>query len=417
MRHLRLVSLAVIGLGLGMAGLPAVTSSSGISAQAAESDKANSVRPEVGRPLQAAQDLIKQQKYRDALAKLREAEAVGSLTAYESGLVEQLRGSAASGAGDYAAAAKAYETYLSAAHPEPATQLKLIQAVATFYYQAKDYGKAATWANRYLSEGGNDTQTRTLLAQSYYQAEDYANAANALQDLIKQQPATEQQLQLLANAYVKTDDQNGYRATLEKLVANYPKPDYWTDLLRRVSTRSGFAERLQLDSDRLGLAVGSLNNAADYVELAELALQAGLPGEAKAAIEKGFSKGLLGSGADAERHKRLRDLAAKKADEDLKSLPASEKEAANGKDGTGLVNTGLDYLGYGQSDKAVALIEQGIQKGGLKHPDDAQLHLGLAYLAAGHKDKAAQAFKLAQGSDGASDLARLWSLHVSHSAS
>ncbi|MCR6632852.1 MAG: hypothetical protein NVV74_23960 [Magnetospirillum sp.] len=133
-------------------------------------------------------------------------------------------------------------------------------------------------------------------------------------------------------------------------------------------------------------------------------------------LDKGFAAGLLGSGADADRHKRLRDLAAKNADADLKALSGGEAEAAAQKEGVGLVNTGLGYLAHGQAQKGAALIEQGIQKGGLKRPDEARLHLGIAYLAAGQKDKAVDAFKSVQGDDGTADLARLWALHARRSA-
>jgi hypothetical protein len=75
-----------------------------------------------------------------------------------------------------------------------------------------------------------------------------------------------------------------------------------------------------------------------------------------------------------------------------------------------LVNTGLDYYGYGQNDKAIGLIEQGIAKGGLKSADDAKLHLGIAYLAAGQKAKAIETFQSVKGTDGSADLAALWSL-------
>ena len=53
------------------------------------------VRGEVGRPLQAARDLIKGKRYSEALAKLREVDAVPNLTASEKFLIEQMRASAA----------------------------------------------------------------------------------------------------------------------------------------------------------------------------------------------------------------------------------------------------------------------------------------------------------------------------------
>src|SRR6187397_3118298 len=67
------------------------------------------LRPEVGRPLQAAQDLIKAGKYREALGKVREAEAAGARNANETYLIERMRLAAASGAGDAETAARSFE--------------------------------------------------------------------------------------------------------------------------------------------------------------------------------------------------------------------------------------------------------------------------------------------------------------------
>ena len=66
-------------------------------------------RPEVGKPLQAAQEMIKGGKYREALGKVREADAVGGKTAAESNLIERMRLAAASGAGEADTAARSYE--------------------------------------------------------------------------------------------------------------------------------------------------------------------------------------------------------------------------------------------------------------------------------------------------------------------
>ncbi|MGH6612014.1 MAG: tetratricopeptide repeat protein, partial [Burkholderiaceae bacterium] len=78
-------------------------------------------------------------------------------------------------------------------------------------------------------------------------------------------------------------------------------------------------------------------------------------------------------------------------------------------DGAELVRIGLAYTGMGQFDKGIALIQQGIAKGkGKVRADEANLHLGIAYLRAGQKAKAQQAFKQVGGTDGTADLARLW---------
>jgi hypothetical protein len=150
----------------------------------------------------------------------------------------------------------------------------------------------------------------------------------------------------------------------------------------------------------------------DFMEMAQLALQAGSPAEAKTVVDKGFASGALGSGAEAERHKRLRDLVDRRLAEDQAGRVESEKAALAAKDGNALVEFGLNLVHAGQSAKGLGLIQQGIGKGGLKRPDDAKLHLGVAQMVSGDTAKALATFKTVGGSDGTADLARLWSLHA-----
>jgi hypothetical protein len=128
-------------------------------------------------------------------------------------------------------------------------------------------------------------------------------------------------------------------------------------------------------------------------------------------VEAGYAAGKLGTGADAGRHQRLRDMANRQAAEDEKSLGAD----VIGRNAEALVSTGQALVSVGRVDEGIGLIDKGIAKGGLKHPEEAKLHLGQAYLTGGNKNKAVEVFKSIKGADGVSDLARLWAIHASHS--
>ena len=75
---------------------------------------ADALRPDVAKPLAAAQELYRAHKYRDALGKIAQAAAVPNRTPYETYMVEEMRGAAAMAAGDTGTAAQAYETVLNA---------------------------------------------------------------------------------------------------------------------------------------------------------------------------------------------------------------------------------------------------------------------------------------------------------------
>ena len=373
------------------------------------------VRPEVGKILQDASALIKAQKYKEALAKVRDADAVPNKSANDSLTIERMRMAAASGAGDTETAARAFDAVNASGKLPAADKLRMMESLAGSYYRARDYPKAITWSQRYLKEGGSNGAIRNLLIQSQYLGGDTAGAARELVAEIQadekngRAPA-EERLNLLLNAAMRQADGRTDVFALERLVTYYPKKEYWAELLNRVQRKQEFSDRFALDAYRLMLATGSMRNANDYMEMTQLALQAGFAAEAKAAIDKGFAANVLGTGAEADRQKRLRDLAYKKADEDKATLAEREAQAAGSKDAAALVSIGFNQALAGQGAKGVALIEKGIAIGGLKRPEDAKLRLGQALVLAGESAKATSVLRSVVGTDGAADLARLWTL-------
>ncbi len=379
------------------------------------------LRPEVGKPLQAAQEMIKGGRYKEALVKVREAEAAGARNANETFLIERMRLAAASGAGDADTAARSFEAIAGSSRIAGPDKLRMIESIAGSYYRQQQYAKAMQWGQRYFREGGSSGAIRTMLIQSQYLSGDFAGAAKELTAEVQAAergggPPAEDRLKLLLNAASKQGDNNAYVFAMEKLVTYYPKKEYWVDLLSRMQRKPGFSDRLSLDTYRLSLATGSMTAPADYMEMAQLALQAELPSESKYVVDKGFGSGVLGTGPQADRHKRLRDLVDKRLAERKASAAEEERQALAGKSGEALVSLGMDLLFAGQAAKGVQLIQQGIAKGGLKRPEDAKLHLGIGQLVAGDKAKAQVTFKTVQGTDGTADLARLWALYARRSA-
>ena len=376
------------------------------------------VRPEVGKPLQAAQELIKAGKYKDALAKVREADAVSGKTASETNTIERMRLAAASGAGDTDTAARSFEAISgTVAGPD---KLRMIESIAGSYYRAKEYSKAMQWYQRYFKEGGTSSANRTLMIQTQYLSGDLAGASKELTAEIQAAerngtvPA-EDRINLLMNAAVKQKDIAGETFALERLVIYYPKKEYWVTLLNRLQRKPNFSDRLVLDTYRLSLTTGSMTAANDYSEMTQLALQAGSGAEAKQVVDKGFAAGALGVGAEADRHKRLRDLVAKRVDAAKATQAEDEKAALAAKEGNDLLTIGLNQVFEGQKAKGVQLMQQGIAKGGLKRPEDAKLHLAIAQLMAGDSAKAQATLKTVTGTDGTGDLARLWALYARRS--
>jgi tetratricopeptide (TPR) repeat protein len=390
---------------------PLATVGTAFAKDTKDAKNADTVGPKVGKPLQEAQSLMQSRKYTEALAKIDEADAVPKKTPYEQYMIERMRGAAAAAAGQLDTAAKAFDAVIKSGKISQPEQLQIMQAMADAYYRAKDYTKTQQWAERYEKAGGTDPSVSLLVAQTYYLKGNYSAAAKDMEQITQAEEKggkapTEEQLQFLASCYLKQNDTGAYVGALEKLVTYYPKKDYWADLLARVQRKPGFSERLSLDVYRLMRITGNLKDAGDYMEMAQLALQAGYPKEAQEVIDKGYETKVLGTGTQAAREQRLKALADKQAAEDKKTLNV----AVPTKDADAMVNTGYNLVINGEDEKGLSLMKKGIAKGGLKHPGDATLHLGEAYLLAGHKDQAIRMFRSAQGNDGVQDLARLFVL-------
>jgi len=382
---------------------------------ASAADEKLAAREQVGKPVQAAEQLLQQKKYKEALAKLQEADAVAGKTAYERYVIEATRAVALLDSGDYPGTVKALAAVLETGILPPAEALKRVETMAQLSYQAKDYAGAVAYGERYYKEGGSDDGLRLLIAQAYYLQSDFAGAARTCRAILQQDARAgrktgEAVLQLLVSSEYKQKNDAGYRDALKLLVARYPKKEYWRDLLATVPKQPGFADRLALDLDRLMAATDTLETPEQYMEAAQLALQLGLPGDAKALLDKGYGAGVLGKGTSAERQQRLVAMANRQSDDDMKTLPQLATEAAAAPNGLAWVKLGEAYASYKRYDDAVAAFQKGLQKGGLKHPDDARLHLGIAALEGGRKEQAEAALGAVAGADGTRELAQLWLL-------
>lgn len=399
--------LAHLGLVMAALGFTAATPVIGLApAYAAET-----LRPEVGTPLQQAAQLMKQGKNKDALAKLRELDKVPNKTPNENYLIERTRAGAAAAAGDNDTAAKAFEALLASGKLSASERSQFSEGLVGIYMRAGDLGKANATIEKLLKEK-DDPKLRAYLMQNYYKQGNVAALENELRAAEKSGRLSEDQLGMLANIQLKKNDKAGYVNTIEKLAANYPKARYWEDLLNRVQGKPGFSGRLSVDVYRLKLANGLMKKPSEYMEMAQLVLQEKAPAEALKVIDKGYKAGALGTGPDAGRHQRLKDLAQKNLDDQTKNAATDEAELLKAKDNDALVKLGYGLVQAGQTDKGLKMMEAAIKAGDLKNPEDAKLRLGEAYAVAGKKQQAINTLKSVGGKEGAADLARYWIMSI-----
>jgi len=403
--------LAHLGLVLAALGFTAAVPVVGLApAYAAET-----LRPEVGKPLQEAQQLMKQGKNKEALNRLRELDKVSGKSANETYLIERTRAGAASAAGEYETAAKAFEYLIGSGKLSGSEKSQFSEGLIGIYMRAGELGKANAAIERQLKER-DDPKLRAYLMQNYYKQGNTAALENELRIAEKNGRMTEDQLGMLANVQLKKNDKAGYVNTIEKLAANYPKPQYWTDLLNRVQGKPGFSSRLSVDVWRLKLANNLMKKPSEFMEMAQLVLQAKAPAEAIKVIDKGYKAGALGTGPDAARHQRLKDLAEKTLAEQNKNFVTDEAQLTKEGDNDGMAELGYSLVQSGQAAKGLKMMEAAVKGGNLKHPEEVKLHLGEAYAVAGKKQQAISTLKSVGGKEGAADLARYFIMAINKPA-
>ncbi len=418
MRIIKAVAISLPALMLTVGQISAVYTVSGaLSAAAYAADKKEKqVSTKVGKPLKEALELAQAKKFKDAMEKVQEAQAISGKTAYEEYKLNEILAYVAVNLQDYATATKAYEATLDSGELSPADMKQRLDQLTKISYSAKNYAKAIQFGNRYLKDVGPDTQIAVLVAQSYYLQKDYAQTIDASQTLLRiakqtDQPVKEEWLKLLWSSQHLSDRDDDALATLEQLLAKYPSAEYWRDIFIPLQNQGGGSDRKNIEIYRLKMLTGVLKDV-EYVDMAQLALALGFPGDAKNVLEKGFSNKMLGVGAAKDREAKL--LARAKSDSvaDQKALPATEKEASAAATGEAVFKLGEAYASYGEFDKGIELMKRGLKKGGLKSEDEAHLQLGVAYLGAKHNADAISEFKAVSADSKLSYLARLWIIYA-----
>ncbi len=378
------------------------------------------LRAEAAKPLAAAQDAIKASQYADALARIAEAEALPGLTPYEQYIVLRLKGPALFGSGDQAAALAVFEQVVASPLLPEVDRNSLTETTIKLALQGKKYDTAAALMKVYLANQGPSAEIANLYPQVLAALGDHAGVIHQLQPVLAADDAAkratpEPTLRLLASSQNSMKDSAGYLATLSRLAASTGKAAYWDELINRTVRKDGFAdERLRLDVYRLRQLVGIALEGDEIGDMAYRANQVGQPAEAQALLDAGYSAGLLGKGANAAADQKLRESATKAAAQDRATQAESEAAALKAANGNALVGLGMALSATGAHARGLSLMTQGITKGGLRRPDDVQLHLGQVALRAGKIDQARAAFAAVQGSDGAADLARLFTLALDH---
>ncbi len=413
----RVRSIAVaLSVAIGMASTAAVLAPATVIA--ADQPAKPKMSKAVAVPLAAAQKAMAAKQWDTALAEIKKAQAVPQRTPAEDYQIDEFLGYVLVQQKKYGQAAPVFERMLNSGLVPPDQVDDRTKAVAQMYFQEKEYKKSADWAKKWLAKHPGQEDMSVLLGQSQYLLEDYKSAAATMAGVVANaekagQTPKESYIQIVLSSHFKLDNKDGVADALKKMVRYYPQPQYWDNLVD-IYRRKQNSDRVTLGFYRLMSDVGILKDKGDYVEMSQLAIEAGVPGEAEQTMQKGIENGTLKVEDKTEqgRYTRLLDAAKKQATADRSSLAQQAKDAEKATQGQASVGLGQAYLSYGMYDEAIAAIQAGLKKGGVTDADEAQISLGLAQMKKGQKDAARQTFKAVKDDSKWADLANLWTIRT-----
>jgi hypothetical protein len=371
-RDLRAVLTAIL---LGTAATGAAALVLAAPAQAA------TVSAKVGPLLKEAQALIAAKNYKAAMAKLNEAEAVKS-TPDDTAIINQFKGAIA----------------ISSADPNTPGGAK---AKFAQDYNAGKFKDVIADAEYLRKNNVFDAQSQLIVAQAYFKAGDHAGCVRYTKTI----PQSDTALELQARCAYEANDEATQRQAYEALVARSGKPEYWKGLLKLGERSRGLSDHNTLDINRLRLLTGSMGGKDDYIALAQFAIQFTFAAEAQAVLEKGVAAKVLTDDRSLRLLARAKQDAAANLANEAKNLAAANA-APQGDD---LIKIGENMIGEGKAKDAIGVIQNGLKKP-LKDPNNGQIRLGQAYLAAGQKAEAQAAFNKVKTPEKDAMVAHLWSL-------
>lgn len=375
---------------------------------------AEKVSPAVAKTLQAAQNASKARKWAECLSNLRAADAASGKTAYDSFIINELAAFCALSSNDVATATRALETNLSS----PFAADKIAQRtrdLAKIYFNARDYKKTIEVGRSAIIKGYGDADTSLVIAQSYYQTNDFRNARDFVGNWIKDQEKRGQRprenaIQIYVTSCLRLKDEACTAAGFEKLVTYYPNPSGWANLMQSLFASRN--EAAAFNAYRLATEVGAMRTGDDYTEMAQRAIEKGLPGEALTTLEAAFARKVFTEKRDIDRNTRLFNAAKDRAAADRASLAKQDRDAAAGKSADADLRVGQAFMSYGQYAPAVTAIKRGIAKGNATDSAEAQLVLGIALLKSGNKTEAVRVLRGIKGDAELQRVAKLWSLRI-----
>ena len=315
---------------------------------------------------------------------------------------------------DYDGALNYYQKVIDQRPEIPlALEINTLYTVAQLYFLQENWKKGIETLNTWMSVTDTpSTNAYVLLANGYFQLKDYDKSLSNIQIAIDREEAAgklpkEQWYNLARFIHFDRDNFRAALDILEVLITYYPKKQYWVQASHLYGEEKD--EARQLAMLEATYEQNLLDRSQDIVLLSQLYLQAEVPFPAARAMEKGLADDIV---EKESKNYELAGVAWRQAQEVTKSLPMLEAAASKSEKGELYARLGNVYLDVDKNKEAVEALKRGLDRGGVKRPDQARLALGMAYFNLGDFNAARRAFREARKDKRARSYADQWLKYI-----
>ncbi len=381
--------------------------------QERETKKTPTMSEAVYKRLLEAQAEIEAKNYEGGLAILREMESMPKISSYGKVQVYNFMAYTYFTMEKYQDALRYYERVMSEPDVTEGILLNTLYTVAQLYFVIEDYAKAIDVIDRWFAAAPEPTLNAYMLkGQGLYQLEKYREALEPLLDArqmlaARNETPKEILLLLLQNIYLQVDDYPKMIGILRELVVLYPKAEHWRSL------SAAYSELEQYDKQMAILEMlyesGNLDNGRSQMNLANLYLMHEAPHKAAMLIDKGMKEGKI---EEEERNLQLLAQSWQQAQEMEEAIEPLIKATKIAEDGNLHVRLAQSYINLDRYEEAIAILQEGINKGGIDRADQAYLMLGMAQFELQKFEAAKNAFANASKDERSKNAADDWLKYV-----
>lgn len=371
--------------------------------------QAQAVSKDVYDRIQKAQEMIDADDPNGALKILGALKVKKGLSEYELQNVLNYIGFVYYNLDDIDGALAAYREMIALPNIEDQIKKTTIYTMAQLSTMQEKYNQALRLLDDYFVIETNPSPDNYILyAQNLYQVSRYGEMIVPIEKAIAEAQRREKEVKedwyvLLNFAYFQQEDYVKVRDIQKILLVSWPKKRYWFSLAGAY-TELGEDENLIAAYDAAHTQ-GLLEKESELVTMAQLYMQHEVPYKAAELMDAEMKQGRI---AKEAKNYRLLSQAWTLAAEDEKSIPALQEAARLSSEGELNLRLGNAYLNLSQYSNCESAIREGLRKGKIKSPDNANISLGMCLYNQKKYRDSITAFREAGKTSRSSRISRQW---------